>query len=336
MLGRVVRFFYAVVRGGFVRKGCVPTRVTLHFLFLLFVVDKVAMDDANYDIDVSILEQAINAMPDFFPFEEKTSPMTEPQRKLFKAQSMVTKYLTIAAPVPPELLRLVVEFSLSCQMANPPPEEVKAPQFLGVSGGVATKCRRTDGKKWRCHNDAAPNKKYCLMHMHRGKERRRKIALQKQARALAAIAAVSERSDVVRTVSPPAVNVAMPIIHMESCGDSSMPCIDVNTPKYASLGYPQSLSLTYNAVDLFSKPSHSIETSPLSSDDGVLQSLLSPSRAFPSFLPVDMPLFSPLPPSDFFSQFESNMCPPVGLSAPLSPRNLDWECSFNDPFLCNY
>ena len=36
------------------------------------------------------------------------------------------------------------------------------------------RCRRTDGKKWRCSRDVAPDKKYCERHMHRGRPRSRK------------------------------------------------------------------------------------------------------------------------------------------------------------------
>ncbi|KAF2322537.1 hypothetical protein GH714_018423 [Hevea brasiliensis] len=34
------------------------------------------------------------------------------------------------------------------------------------------RCRRTDGKKWRCRRDVVPSEKYCKMHMHRGAKKR--------------------------------------------------------------------------------------------------------------------------------------------------------------------
>jgi hypothetical protein len=37
------------------------------------------------------------------------------------------------------------------------------------------RCRRTDGKKWRCGRDTVPNQKYCERHMHRGRNRSRKL-----------------------------------------------------------------------------------------------------------------------------------------------------------------
>lgn len=36
------------------------------------------------------------------------------------------------------------------------------------------RCRRTDGKKWRCSKQACQDSKYCERHMHRGKNRSRK------------------------------------------------------------------------------------------------------------------------------------------------------------------
>lgn len=36
------------------------------------------------------------------------------------------------------------------------------------------RCKRTDGKKWRCSKEVAPEQKYCERHMHRGRPRSRK------------------------------------------------------------------------------------------------------------------------------------------------------------------
>ncbi|KAJ8767641.1 hypothetical protein K2173_018199 [Erythroxylum novogranatense] len=37
------------------------------------------------------------------------------------------------------------------------------------------RCRRTDGKKWRCSREAVADHKYCEKHMHRGRQRSRKF-----------------------------------------------------------------------------------------------------------------------------------------------------------------
>ncbi|KAF5816783.1 putative transcription factor interactor and regulator C3H-WRC/GRF family [Helianthus annuus] len=35
--------------------------------------------------------------------------------------------------------------------------------------GQSERCRRTDGKRWRCKKDVLPNQKYCERHVHRGR-----------------------------------------------------------------------------------------------------------------------------------------------------------------------
>ena len=37
------------------------------------------------------------------------------------------------------------------------------------------RCRRTDGKKWRCSKNVVHGQKYCVQHMHRGRPRSRKL-----------------------------------------------------------------------------------------------------------------------------------------------------------------
>lgn len=37
------------------------------------------------------------------------------------------------------------------------------------------RCRRTDGKKWRCSRNVVADQKYCERHIHRGRQRSRKL-----------------------------------------------------------------------------------------------------------------------------------------------------------------
>ncbi|CAN4111733.1 unnamed protein product [Withania somnifera] len=39
--------------------------------------------------------------------------------------------------------------------------------------GECQRCRRSDGKKWRCSRSVVPHQKYCEIHMHRGAKRKR-------------------------------------------------------------------------------------------------------------------------------------------------------------------
>ncbi|CAI5952111.1 unnamed protein product [Closterium sp. NIES-64] len=53
------------------------------------------------------------------------------------------------------------------------------------------RCRRTDGKKWRCSREAVKDQKYCDRHMHRGRNRSRKANENCTAGSNASIAAAS-------------------------------------------------------------------------------------------------------------------------------------------------
>ncbi|GMH03203.1 hypothetical protein Nepgr_005042 [Nepenthes gracilis] len=46
--------------------------------------------------------------------------------------------------------------------------------FSNITDPEPGRCRRTDGKKWRCNRDAVADHKYCERHMNRGRHRSRK------------------------------------------------------------------------------------------------------------------------------------------------------------------
>ncbi|CAO2838523.1 unnamed protein product [Amaranthus hypochondriacus] len=114
-------------------------------------------------------------------------PFTAAQWKELERQAMIYKYMMASLPVPPDLL-------YSSFPTNFAPTFAPASYFLGKYGsGISMRwsgnskdaepgrCRRTDGKKWRCSRDVAPNQKYCERHMHRGRPRSRKhVELQQQ------------------------------------------------------------------------------------------------------------------------------------------------------------
>ncbi|KAI0499714.1 hypothetical protein KFK09_017922 [Dendrobium nobile] len=102
-------------------------------------------------------------------------PFTASQWEELEHQALIFKYLIAGIPVPPELL-------LPIRRGY----ETMATRFyhhpaLGYCSYYGKKldpepgrCRRTDGKKWRCSKDAYPDSKYCERHMHRGRNRSRK------------------------------------------------------------------------------------------------------------------------------------------------------------------
>lgn len=96
-------------------------------------------------------------------------PFTAAQWKELERQAMIYKYMVASVPVPYELLLPIIQ---NIPSSNSP---------LGTQLRYSTKqdlepgrCKRTDGKKWRCSRDVAPNQKYCERHMHRGRPRSRK------------------------------------------------------------------------------------------------------------------------------------------------------------------
>ncbi|XP_061340536.1 growth-regulating factor 7 [Gastrolobium bilobum] len=78
---------------------------------------------------------------------------------------MIYKYMMASVPVPPDLLiptsRSPLDGGFNLRLSSSTDPE-------------PGRCRRTDGKKWRCSRDVAPNHKYCERHMHRGRPRSRK------------------------------------------------------------------------------------------------------------------------------------------------------------------
>lgn len=51
---------------------------------------------------------------------------------------------------------------------------VQGQRYTNIRDLEPGRCKRTDGKKWRCSRDVAPQQKYCERHMHRGRPRSRK------------------------------------------------------------------------------------------------------------------------------------------------------------------
>ncbi|KAL6533653.1 hypothetical protein OROHE_013486 [Orobanche hederae] len=103
------------------------------------------------------------------------APFTAVQWQELEHQAMIYKYLVAGLPVPPDLV-MPIRRSF---------ETLSARFFHHSSLGYCSyygkkfdpepgRCRRTDGKKWRCSKDAHPDSKYCERHMHRGRNRSRK------------------------------------------------------------------------------------------------------------------------------------------------------------------
>ncbi|KDO78868.1 hypothetical protein CISIN_1g007514mg [Citrus sinensis] len=114
-------------------------------------------------------------------FSGARGPFTPSQRIELEHQALIYKYILSNAPVPSNLL-IPLKKSLH-PFGLPYPASYASNSYgwgtfhLGYSGNTDPepgRCRRTDGKKWRCSRDAVTDQKYCERHINRGRHRSRK------------------------------------------------------------------------------------------------------------------------------------------------------------------
>ncbi|KAL9684851.1 hypothetical protein QQ045_022293 [Rhodiola kirilowii] len=103
-------------------------------------------------------------------------------------QAVIFRYMLAGASVPAELLQPIKNSLLNSSsfflhhplqhfpLYHQPATSSLQSGYWGRAGmdPEPGRCRRTDGKKWRCSRDVAPGHKYCERHMNRGRNRSRK------------------------------------------------------------------------------------------------------------------------------------------------------------------
>ncbi|XP_059634015.1 growth-regulating factor 3-like isoform X2 [Cornus florida] len=113
------------------------------------------------------------------------SGFTPVQLHELNLQALIFKYIVAGLPVPFHLL-LPIRKSVEAHFGSANGGIYNQfPSFIGFSyqgldyrsvmDPEPGRCRRTDGKKWRCSKDVVPDQKYCERHMHRGRNRSRKL-----------------------------------------------------------------------------------------------------------------------------------------------------------------
>ncbi|KAL6012900.1 hypothetical protein ACLOJK_003389 [Asimina triloba] len=110
-------------------------------------------------------------------------PFTPSQWMELEHQALILKYINSNVPIPPNLL-IPIRKSLNPSGYSGFSTGPLRPNtwgwgsfhlgFSGSSDPEPGRCRRTDGKKWRCSRDAVADQKYCERHMNRGRHRSRK------------------------------------------------------------------------------------------------------------------------------------------------------------------
>ncbi|XP_019464484.1 PREDICTED: growth-regulating factor 6-like isoform X3 [Lupinus angustifolius] len=109
-------------------------------------------------------------------------PFTPSQWQELEHQALIYKYIASGISIPPDLIfsikRSYLDSPISSRLLPHHPQHFRwnyLPMGLGRKiDPEPGRCRRTDGKKWRCSKEAYPDSKYCERHMHRGKNRSRK------------------------------------------------------------------------------------------------------------------------------------------------------------------
>ncbi|TYJ01820.1 hypothetical protein E1A91_A13G181300v1 [Gossypium mustelinum] len=122
-----------------------------------------------------------------------SSPFTVSQWQELEHQALIFKYMMAGLPVPPDLVLPIQKSfeSISHRFFHHP--TMGYCSFYGKKVDPEPgRCRRTDGKKWRCSKDAYPDSKYCERHMHRGRNRSRKpVESQTMAQSLSTVTSLT-------------------------------------------------------------------------------------------------------------------------------------------------
>ncbi|KAH0887463.1 hypothetical protein HID58_063559 [Brassica napus] len=127
--------------------------------------------------------------------------MKAAQLQEFRMQALVYRYIEAGVRVPNHLvvpiwnsLALSSSSSSSYLIHHNYPSSSNAVLNDKVDP-EPTRCRRTDGKKWRCSNKVLLFQKYCERHMHRGRKRSRKLVESSSSYDVASSSASNKRDN---------------------------------------------------------------------------------------------------------------------------------------------
>ncbi|KAM3322914.1 growth-regulating factor 9 [Capsicum chacoense] len=106
------------------------------------------------------------------------SVFTEAQFRELQLQAVIFKYLVSGLPVPFHLF-FTIWSSVSSSLGDGGIYKLYPTlgrfDYTSMMDPEPGRCRRTDGKKWRCRRDVIPGQKYCEQHMHRGRRSRKHV-----------------------------------------------------------------------------------------------------------------------------------------------------------------
>ncbi|KAF8759247.1 hypothetical protein HU200_010281 [Digitaria exilis] len=136
----------------------------------------VAVEDPEEAAATAALQEEMKALVASIP-DGAGAAFTAMQLQELEQQSRVYQYMAARVPVPTHLV-----FPIWKSVTGASSEGAqKYPTLMGLATLCLDfgknpepepgRCRRTDGKKWRCWRSTIPNEKYCERHMHRGRKR---------------------------------------------------------------------------------------------------------------------------------------------------------------------
>ncbi|CAN6480303.1 unnamed protein product [Victoria cruziana] len=106
------------------------------------------------------------------------SAFTFMQLQELEHQALIFNYMVAGVPVPLHLVLPIWKSVVSSPIGMFQPSSMSGGglcfDFRNSMEPEPGRCRRTDGKKWRCSKEVVPDHKYCEKHMHRGRNRSRK------------------------------------------------------------------------------------------------------------------------------------------------------------------
>nr|GLL19345.1 growth-regulating factor 1-like [Ipomoea trifida] len=143
-----------------------------------------------------------------------SGPFTPSQWMELEHQALIYKHMVANVPIPSNLLIPLMKPLNPYAFSGLSPGSY-APNWgwgafhLGFSANTDPepgRCRRTDGKKWRCSRDAVPDQKYCERHINRGRHRSRKPVEGQTGHAVSG-STTSKVSPIAASSSAPAASV---------------------------------------------------------------------------------------------------------------------------------
>uniref|UniRef100_A0A2P2KFR8 Growth-regulating factor n=1 Tax=Rhizophora mucronata TaxID=61149 RepID=A0A2P2KFR8_RHIMU len=156
---------------------------------------------------------------------EARGPFTQSQWMELEHQALIYKYITANVPIPSSLLipiRKAVNsagitgFSGGLLRPNTVPWGAFHLGFSSNADPEPGRCRRTDGKKWRCSRDAVADQKYCERHMNRGRHRSRKPVEGQSGQSAAATTTSTASTNSMLTACSTAASVMGPCSSVDS------------------------------------------------------------------------------------------------------------------------